>query len=112
MFNFYFIVMYCQYCGNEVSEKAVICVDCGCQLKPNNFAGSSNAVEGKDWLTTLLLCIFLGGLGIHRFYTGSTAIGVVQLLTLGCCGIWTLIDFIMILTDAYKDGEGRSLVRR
>src|SRR6185312_1800790 len=33
----------------------------------------------KDWLTTLLLCIFLGGLGVHRFYTGHTAIGVVQL---------------------------------
>ena len=66
----------------------------------------------KDWLTTLLLCFFLGFLGVHRFYTGSTGIGVVQLLTLGGCGIWTIVDFIMILTGAYKDGQGSPLVKK
>jgi len=105
--------MYCQHCGNEVSDQAVVCVKCGCALKPNSFAGSVEVpADGKDWLTTLLLCFFLGYLGVHRFYTGSTGIGIAQLLTLGGCGIWTLIDFIMILTDGYKDGEGKGLVRR
>src|SRR5437763_11014353 len=66
----------------------------------------------KDWMTTLLLCIFLGWLGIHRFYTGHTVIGIIQLLTAGGCGIWVLIDFIMILTDSYKDSNGLPLVRR
>ena len=66
----------------------------------------------KDWLTTLLLCIFLGGLGVHSFYTGRTVIGVVQLLTAGGCGIWWLIDFIMILTDSYRDGNGLPLLKR
>jgi TM2 domain-containing membrane protein YozV len=65
----------------------------------------------KDWLTTLLLCIFLGGLGVHRFYTGHTAIGVVQLLTLGGCGIWALIDLIMIITGDFKDANGLPLLR-
>ncbi len=65
----------------------------------------------KDWLTTLLLCIFLGGLGIHRFYTGHTAIGVVQLLTLGGCGIWALIDLIMIITGDFRDVNGLPLLR-
>lgn len=65
----------------------------------------------KDWLTTLLLCIFLGGLGIHRFYTGHTAIGIVQLLTVGGCGIWALVDLIMIITGDFKDANGLPLLR-
>jgi hypothetical protein len=104
--------MFCPNCGAEVSEKAVICVKCGVGLKGGNVYGNSFNGEGKDWLTTLLLCIFLGYLGIHRFYTKSTGIGVVQLLTLGGCGIWTLIDFIMILTGSYKDGDGSHLVKK
>lgn len=65
--------------------------------------------QQKDWLTTLLLCIFTGIFGIHRFYTGHIAIGVVQLLTAGGCGIWTLVDLIMIITDNYRDANGLPL---
>src|SRR5579875_1429704 len=68
-------------------------------------------VTQKDWLTTLLLCIFLGGLGVHRFYTGHTAVGVVQLLTLGGCGIWALVDLIMIITGDFRDANGLPLLR-
>jgi TM2 domain-containing membrane protein YozV len=70
-----------------------------------------SAPQQRDWLTTLLLCFFLGVFGIHRFYTGHILIGVIQLLTLGGCGIWVLVDFIMILTGAYTDAEGRPLHR-
>lgn len=42
-------------------------------------------------------------LGIHSFYAGKTVIGVIQLITLGGCGIWALIDFIMIVCGNYKD---------
>lgn len=66
----------------------------------------------KDWLTTLLLCLFLGGLGVHRFYTGHTGIGVVQLLTLGGCGIWALVDLIMIITGGFKDAAGQPLLKK
>ncbi|MGC4059050.1 MAG: TM2 domain-containing protein [Chitinophagaceae bacterium] len=52
----------------------------------------------KSQLAAALLCFFLGGLGIHRFYLGYTWQGIVQLLTGGGCGIWALIDFIRILT--------------
>lgn len=71
-----------------------------------------DASEGKDWLTTLLLAIFLGGLGVHRFYTGHTLIGVLQLLTLGGCGIWALYDVIMIAVGNFRDAQGRPLVKR
>jgi TM2 domain-containing membrane protein YozV len=73
---------------------------------------SANDGEQKDWLTTLLLCIFLGGLGIHRFYTGHTGIGVVQLLTGGGCGIWAIIDLIQIITGDFRDANGNPLLKK
>lgn len=85
---------------------AEVCVKCGIRF------GVQPAGEGKDWLTTLLLAIFLGLLGVHRFYTDHTAIGVVQLLTAGGCGIWNLVDIIMIATGSFKDAQGRPLVKR
>lgn len=60
----------------------------------------------KDWLVTLLLSLFLGSLGVHRFYVGKIGTGILQLLTLGGCGIWTLIDVIMIATGNFKDKDG------
>ncbi len=66
----------------------------------------------NQWLITLLLCWFLGVFGIHRFYTGHIAIGVVQLLTLGLCGIWVLIDLILLVTGNFKDAEGNPITYR
>jgi len=66
----------------------------------------------RNWLTALLLCIFLGWLGIHRFYTGYVVIGVIQLLTGGGCGIWALIDLILIAVGSYRDVQGRPLAGR
>ncbi len=63
----------------------------------------------KSYTTSLLLSFFLGTLGIHRFYTGYTGIGIVQLLTGGGCGIWALIDFINICFNNYGDANGQPL---
>ncbi|MBM4280627.1 MAG: TM2 domain-containing protein [Deltaproteobacteria bacterium] len=65
----------------------------------------------RNWLATLLLAFFLGYLGIHRFYTGHTMIGVVQLLTGGGCGVWALVDLIMILVGNFRDADGNPLNR-
>jgi hypothetical protein len=63
----------------------------------------------KDFTTALLLSIFLGGLGIDRFYLGYTGLGIAKLLTLGGLGIWSLVDMIMIATRNVGDVQGRAL---
>lgn len=63
----------------------------------------------KNWLATLLLCLFLGGIGVHRFYVGKVRTGILQLITLGGCGIWTLIDLIMIITGSFTDKDGNKI---
>lgn len=65
----------------------------------------------KDWLTALLLSLFLGGLGIDRFYLGYTGLGVLKLLTGGGCGVWWLIDLILIATARLTDISGVPLKR-
>lgn len=62
--------------------------------------------EGKSQLIALILCIFVGVLGIHRFYLGYTMEGVIQLLTAGGCGIWSLIDLVRIITGDLKPKDG------
>lgn len=63
----------------------------------------------KKRLVALVLCLLLGGLGVHRFYVGKVGTGVVQLLTFGGLGIWALIDLIMILVGSFTDKEGAVL---
>jgi TM2 domain-containing membrane protein YozV len=103
---------YCSSCGSIIKKEAEICPKCGVRQMPAPYPHMSGNEQGYDWLTTLLLCFFIGVVGVHRFYTGSTGIGVAQLLTLGGCGIWTLIDFITILTGSFRDGDGNPLVKR
>ena len=63
----------------------------------------------KEWMTALLLSLFLGGLGVDRFYLGQNGLGVAKLLTCGGCGVWSIIDIIMIALRKLPDAQGRPL---
>lgn len=63
----------------------------------------------KSKLVALLLSIFLGELGIDRFYLGKIGTGILKLITVGGCGIWYLIDIILIATGKMTDKNGNQL---
>jgi len=65
----------------------------------------------KDWLATLLISFFVGWFGIDRFYLGYTALGILKLITFGGCGIWYLVDLILIAMGKLDDSEHRPLRR-
>ncbi|WP_424769360.1 TM2 domain-containing protein [Paenibacillus sp. sgz302251] len=60
----------------------------------------------KSFVAALLLCLLLGGFGIHRFYVGKIGTGILQLITLGGFGIWSLIDLVVIIVSKFKDKQG------
>lgn len=66
------------------------------QQADNDALISLQATELKDPTTLLLVSIFLGSLGIDRFMLGDTGIGILKLLTCGCCGILTIIDWFTV----------------
>jgi TM2 domain-containing membrane protein YozV len=71
----------------------------------------SGQVSDKTFTTTLILSILLGGLGVDRFYLGYTKLGILKLITLGGCGIWSIIDIVNIATGKLGDAQGRPLAR-
>jgi TM2 domain-containing membrane protein YozV len=65
----------------------------------------------KRILPVLLFCLFLDVLGVHRFYVGKVGTGILTILTFGGLGIWTLIDFIMIVVGEFTDKDGKKITQ-
>ena len=79
--------------------------------QPNNYRGviRKPVVSRKRKTSALLLCIFGGYLGLHRFYAGKVGSGFVYLFTGGCFGIGWIVDIILIATGSFKDASGLPL---
>lgn len=111
----------CPRCSKEILDGFTKCNHCGFTLEAISTEDKIKTIKvqallanqiRKKWRTTLLLCVFFGFVGAHRFYTNNKRIAVAQLLTTGGLGIWILIDLVLILTDSYRDGAGNSLVHK
>lgn len=117
--------MFCPKCGKENLDDAKFCTQCGAPLSYTSSSQqqghyssalvaqpvTTREVLKKSRLVACLLCGFLGGLGVHRFYVGKIGTGILWLFTLGFLGIGTLIDFILIVAGSFTDKEGKKLLK-
>lgn len=109
---------FCRFCGEKIPSDSVVCTKCGRQVEdisPKNpnivinnsssasssstaSASNSNFIRGrrKNKIVALILCIFFGLFGAHKFYEGKTGMGILYLFTMGLFGIGWIIDIINI----------------
>ena len=81
-------------------------ISSGVQYQASQIPG---VFSDKDYTTALILSLFVGWLGVDRFYLGQVGLGIVKLVTGGGCGIWWLIDVILIAVRKLNDANGRPL---
>ena len=127
---------YCKFCGQVIDADCVICPKCGKQVeeikysRPDNIIinnnnnasssasasamfGNASNVSPKSGLVTLLLCLFLGMIGLQRCYVRKIGTGILMILLLmtGISAIWAIIDLILIILGKFKDKQGLLITR-
>ncbi len=119
---------FCTHCGAQIPQDTQICPVCGEQqfdadnhnasfkqqynTNQQNFQQKTTETSLKDKNTAMILCVVSIITGIHglaRFYTGHVGLGIIQLITIGGCGIWTIIDLVQIAIGNFNDAEGKPL---
>ena len=102
---------FCKFCGGKIPMDAILCTLCGRQVEelktqdnPQIIINNSNSnvnknasLKQKNKWVALLLCLFLGFFGAHKFYEGKILFGIIYFLTFGLFGIGIIIDAIAIL---------------
>ncbi|MDR3239227.1 MAG: TM2 domain-containing protein [Clostridiales bacterium] len=76
----------------------------------NQRAPYSDRYPYKSRLAAVMLCLFLGYLGIHRFYVGKIGTGLIWFFTGGFFGVGWLLDLLFILLGFFRDKAGRPLI--
>jgi hypothetical protein len=108
--------VYCTQCGAPMGADDRHCGGCGWDsLHPEQAAPTRARDSGPasrfNRLTALLLCLFLGPFGVHRFYVGKIGTGLIWLVTLSFLGLGSVYDLVMISTGEFTDADGRRLTR-
>ncbi|WP_195985560.1 NINE protein [Clostridium sp. D33t1_170424_F3] len=114
-------VRYCKQCGADLSAQAPSAPP-PYQPQPNqwnppppnyyvqpSYPAYMEVISPSSRWVALILCIFLGTLGIHRFYVGKIGTGILYLLTGGAFGIGWIVDIIMIACGSFTDSYGAQL---
>ncbi len=106
---------FCRQCGSQIGDFDAFCKNCGAVQQTNqtgttvtNVYVNGRRIDAsyRSRLIALLLCVFLGEFGIHRFYAGKIGTGIIWLFTWGCFGIGYIVDLIMIACGAFRDADG------
>ena len=116
-FNSYFgTYKTCKYCREKMPEDAFYCLNCGMAFdepeldfnnlknrvvnisKPQKRVVDTSVGTWKNKWVALILCLFLGVFGIHRFYEEKRVTGFLYLFTFGLFGYGVIINFILLLT--------------
>lgn len=110
---------FCKHCGEKIDKECIICPKCGKQVEeikisgteqPNIVINNTNTNvnqnvnssmmymgKPKNKYVALLLCIFLGYLGAHKFYEGKIGMGILYICTCGLCGIGWVVDIVLLI---------------
>jgi LSD1 subclass zinc finger protein len=96
----------CEYCGSEQAIERKRLHEPIQMAAPVAPTAPTPTHSPSNQLTVFLLCFFLGAFGVHRFYTGHTVPGLIQLFTLGGFGVWWFIDLVLIGLGRYRDKQG------
>ena len=63
----------------------------------------------KNWNVAVCLSLFLGYLGVDRFYLGCIGLGILKLVTFGGMGIWWMVDLVLLLMGKMRDADDYEL---